>query len=50
MAGSLSHNHIINKFKSDNVIFAGNDIVITGTSDIHSDNGIEYDYVQLQFI
>lgn len=47
MAGSLSHNHIINKFKSDNVIFAGNDIVITGTSDIHSDNGIEYSQVPI---
>ena len=45
--GSLSHNHIINKFKSDNVIFAGNDIVITGTSDIHSDNGIEYSQVPI---
>ena len=45
--GSLSHNHIINNFKSDNVIFAGNDIVITGTSDIHSDNGIEYSQVPI---
>jgi hypothetical protein len=45
--GSLSHNHIINKFKSDNVIFVGNDIVITGTSDIHSDNGIEYSQVPI---
>ena len=45
--GSLSHNHIINKFKSDNVMFAGKDIVITGTSDIHSDNGIEYSQVPI---
>ena len=45
--GSLSHNHIINKFKSDNIIFVGNDIVITGTSDIHSDNGIEYSQVPI---
>ena len=45
--GSLSHNHIINNFKSDNVIFAGNDIVITGTSDIHSDSGIEYSQVPI---
>lgn len=43
--GSLSHNHIIDNFKSDNVIFAGNDIVIIGISDIHSDNGIEYSQV-----
>jgi hypothetical protein len=45
--GSLSHNHIINNFKSDNVIFAGDDIVITGTSDIHSDSGIEYSQVPI---
>ena len=44
---TLSHNHIINKFKSDNVIFAGNDIVITGTSDIHLDIGIKYDHVPI---
>ena len=45
--GSLSHNHIINKYKSDNVIFSGNDIVITGSSDTHSDNGIEYSQVAI---
>jgi len=44
---TLSHNHIINKFKSDNVIFAGNDIVITGTSDIHLDIRIKYDHVPI---
>lgn len=45
--GRLSHNHMINNFKSNNVIFAGNDIVITGTSDIHSDSGIEYSQVPI---
>ena len=36
--GSLGHNHIINNFASDNVIFAGNDIVVTGISGIRTDN------------
>ncbi len=45
--GSLSHNHIINNFSSDNVIPTGNDIVITGTADIGSDYGLEYNQVPL---
>jgi hypothetical protein len=45
--GSLSHNHIIDNFKSENVIFAGNDIIIIGISDIHSDNGIEFSQVPI---
>ncbi|MDQ4073400.1 MAG: hypothetical protein M3162_03745 [Thermoproteota archaeon] len=45
--GSLSHNHIINNFSSDNVILTGNDIVITGTADIGSDYGLEYNQVPL---
>lgn len=45
--GSLSHNHIINNFKSENVIFAGNDIVITGVADIHSDSAIEFNQVPI---
>jgi len=45
--GSLSHNHIINNFTSTNVIFAGNDIVVTGVSDIYSDNGTEYSQVPI---
>ena len=45
--GSLSHNHIINNFTSTNVIFAGNDIVITGISDINSNNGTEYEAVPI---
>lgn len=40
--GSLDHNHIISNLTSDNVIFAGNDIVVTGVSDIYTDNGTEY--------
>lgn len=45
--GSLSHNHIINNFISTNVIFAGNDIVITGISHINSNNGTEYEEVPI---
>jgi len=45
--GSLSHNHLIDNFKSENVIFAGNDIVITGISNIHSDKGIEFSQVPI---
>ena len=45
--GSHSHNHIINTFVSNSVIVAGNDIVITGISDIHSDSGIEYSQVPI---
>ncbi|MDN5868910.1 MAG: hypothetical protein L0H55_16105 [Candidatus Nitrosocosmicus sp.] len=45
--GSLSHDHIINNFSSTNVIFAGNDIVVTGVSDIYTDNGTEYEQVPI---
>ena len=43
--GSLSHSHVISNFTSTNVIFAGNDIVITGISHINSNNGTEYEEV-----
>lgn len=45
--GSLSHQHIINNFKSVDVIFAGKDIIITGLGDIHSSNNIEYKHVPI---
>lgn len=45
--GSLSHNHTINNFTSTNVIFAGNDIVVTGISHIISNNGTEYEEVPI---
>jgi hypothetical protein len=45
--GSLNHNHIISNLTSDNVIFAGNDIVVTGLSDIYTDNGTEYEQVPI---
>lgn len=45
--GSLNHNHIISNLTSDNVIFAGNDIVVTGVSDIYTDNGTAYEQVPI---
>jgi hypothetical protein len=45
--GRLSHDHVINNYTSTNVIFAGNDIVITGNSDINSNNGTEYENVPI---
>ncbi|MDF0679791.1 MAG: hypothetical protein P0116_02370 [Candidatus Nitrosocosmicus sp.] len=45
--GSLNHNHIISNLTSDNVIFAGNDIVVTGGTDIYTDNGTEYEQVPI---
>lgn len=45
--GSLNHNHIISNLTSDNVIFAGNDIVVTGVTDIYTDNGTEYEQVPI---
>lgn len=45
--GSLNHNHIISNLASDNVIFAGNDIVVTGVTDIYTDNGTEYEQVPI---
>lgn len=45
--GSLSHSHVINNFESDDVIFAGKDIVVLGIADIHSDNGTEYSKVPI---
>ncbi len=45
--GSLSHNHTINNFSSDNVILSHNDIVVTGVADINYDNELEYKQVPL---
>ena len=45
--GSLSHSHQINNFNSTNVIFAGNDILVTGIANIHSDAGLEFKQVPM---
>ena len=45
--GSRSHSHLINNFSSNNVIFAGNDIIVTGIADIHSNVGLEFQQVPI---
>jgi hypothetical protein len=45
--GSFSHSHLINNFSSNNVIFAGNDIIVTGIADIHSNIGLEFKQVPI---
>lgn len=45
--GSLSHNHVINNFSSNNVVLSDNDIVVTGIADIRATNGLEYEQVPL---
>ncbi len=45
--GSLSHSHLIDNFSSNNVIFVGNDIIVIGTADIHSTNGVDYKHVPI---
>jgi hypothetical protein len=45
--GSLSHSHQINNFNSTNVIFAGNDIIVTGIANIHSNVGLEFKQVPI---
>ena len=38
---------MINNFTSNDVIFAGNDIIVTGLSSIHSANGTQYAQVPI---
>ena len=45
--GSLSHGHIIKNFTSDNVILTENDIVVTGITDIYSNNNSTLEYNQV---
>ncbi len=45
--GSLSHNHYINNFTSSDTIFAGNDIMVMGVADIHSDKEKEFKQVPI---
>ena len=45
--GSLSHGHMINNFTSDNVILTENDIVVTGITDIHTNNNSTLEYNQV---
>ena len=45
--GSLSHEHMIRNFMSDNVILTENDIVVTGITDIHTNNNSTLEYNQV---
>ena len=45
--GSLSHGHMITNFTSDNVILTENDIVVTGITDIYSNNNSTLEYNQV---
>jgi hypothetical protein len=45
--GSFSHNHFINNFTSNDIIFLRNDIIVTGIANIHSDIGIEFKQVPI---
>ena len=45
--GSLSHEHMIKNFISDNVILAENDIIVTGITDIYTNNNSTLEYNQV---
>jgi lipopolysaccharide export LptBFGC system permease protein LptF len=45
--GSLSHEHMIKNFTSDNVILAENDIIVTGVTDIYTNNNSTLEYNQI---
>ena len=45
--GSLSHGHMITNFTSDNVILTENDIIVTGITDIYSNNNSTLEYNQV---
>ena len=45
--GSLSHEHMIKNFTSDNVILAENDIIVTGITDIYTNNNSTLEYNQV---
>ncbi len=45
--GSLSHEHMIKNFTSDNVILSENDIIVTGITDIYTNNNSTLEYNQV---
>ncbi len=45
--GSLSHEHMIKNFTSDNVILSENDIIVTGITDIYTNNNSTLEYKQI---
>jgi hypothetical protein len=48
--GSFSHNHTINNFSSNNVIFTGKEVILAGVADIHSNIGMEFKHVPITII
>jgi hypothetical protein len=40
--GSLSHEHLIKNYASNNVVIAGGDLIVTGIADIYSNGNLKY--------
>ena len=45
--GSLSHEHLIKNFASNNVVIAGGDLIVTGIADIYSNSDLKYKQVPI---
>lgn len=45
--GSLSHEHLIKNFASNNVVIAGDDLIVTGIADIYSNSDLKYKQVPI---
>ncbi|MGA9168670.1 MAG: hypothetical protein WBZ20_00810 [Nitrososphaeraceae archaeon] len=45
--GSLSHEHSIKNFASNNVMIAGGDVIIPGIGDIYTNNVLKYKHVPI---
>lgn len=45
--GSLSHEHLIKNFASNNVIIAGGDLIVAGIADIYSSGNLKYNQVPI---
>jgi hypothetical protein len=45
--GSLSHDHLIKNFASNNVVIAGGDLIVTGIADIYSNSDLKYKQVPI---
>src|SRR6187200_2969340 len=43
--GSLSHEHLIKNYASNNVVIAGGDLIVTGIADIYSNGNLKYNQV-----
>ena len=45
--GSLSHEHLIKNFASNNVVIASGDLIVTGIADIYSNSDLKYKQVPI---